>query len=111
MSDERFSELIDEALDDLPDDLARAMDNVAIFVEDHAEGRSLFGLYEGVPLTSRTPASYSGALPDRITIYKGTICAYCSSEEQVRAQVRETVIHEIAHHFGISDARLDELGW
>jgi predicted Zn-dependent protease with MMP-like domain len=87
------------------------MENVAVIVEDQARGRSLFGLYEGVPLTQRGPMSYSGVMPDRITLYQSTICQYCHDEIDVRRQVRKTVIHEVAHHFGISDPRLEELGW
>jgi predicted Zn-dependent protease with MMP-like domain len=84
---------------------------VAVIVEDHAEGCGLFGLYEGVPLTKRGPMSYAGVLPDRITLYQNTISAHCQSEKQLVDQIRETVIHEVAHYFGISDARLNELGW
>jgi len=111
VSAERFEELVQEALQDLPADLAAAMENVAVIVEDHADNRALFGLYEGVPLTKRGPMSYKGVLPDRITIYQDTISAYAHNEFELKQQVRKTVIHEIAHHFGISDARLDELGW
>jgi predicted Zn-dependent protease with MMP-like domain len=108
---ERFEELVADALDALPPDLGREMQNVAVLVEDHAQGRSLFGLYEGIPLTRRGPQSYTGVMPDRITLYQDTICSVCSTEAEVVAQVRKTVIHEVAHHFGISDPRLDELGW
>jgi predicted Zn-dependent protease with MMP-like domain len=83
---------------------------VVVLVEEEATGRELFGLYIGVPLTRRWHPSWS-IPPDRIIIYRRTICAYCASEEEVRAQVYRTVIHEIAHHFGISDPRLEELGW
>jgi predicted Zn-dependent protease with MMP-like domain len=82
-----------------------------ILVEDESTGRSLFGLYEGIPLTNRGLRSYSGVMPDRITLFQTTICQICESEDDVRIQVRKTVIHEVAHHFGIDDARLDELGW
>ena len=108
---QRFEELVADALDALPPELGREMQNVAVLVEDHAEGRSLFGLYEGIPLTRRGPQSYTGVMPDRITLYQDTICSVCSTEAEVVAQVRKTVIHEVAHHFGISDPRLDELGW
>jgi predicted Zn-dependent protease with MMP-like domain len=108
---ERFEQLVADALDSLPPELGVAIENVAVLIEDHATGRSLFGLYEGVPLTHRGPESYSGVMPDRITLYQQTICSVCSSEEEVAAQVRKTVIHEIAHHFGITDPRLEELGW
>jgi predicted Zn-dependent protease with MMP-like domain len=111
VSNERFEELADEALASLPAELAAMMENVAVIVEDHAEGRSLFGLYEGIPLTQRGPMSYSGVMPDRITLYQSTICRYCDDENGVMQQVRKTVIHEVAHHFGISDPRLEELGW
>ena len=111
VTDQRFEELCAEALDSLPEDLSRQMQNVVVMVEDQAVGRALLGLYEGVPLTKRGPLTYSGVLPDRITIYQSAICRSCHSEDEVRAQVRKTVIHEVAHHFGISDPRLEELGW
>jgi predicted Zn-dependent protease with MMP-like domain len=108
---ERFEELVADALDSLPTGLGAAMENVAVLVEDRAEGGSLFGLYQGIPLTKRGPQSYRWVMPDRITLYQDTICQVCSTEAEVVAQVRRTVIHEVAHHFGISDPRLDELGW
>ena len=111
VSDQRFEELAAEALATLPPSLSSVMENVAIIVEDEAEGRSLFGLYEGIPLTQRGPMSYNGVLPDRITLYQSAICRYCSSENDVKRQVQKTIIHEVAHHFGISDPRLEELGW
>jgi len=111
VTNERFEELASEALASLPDELSSQMDNVVIMVENQAPGRNLYGLYEGIPLTKRGPISYSGVMPDRITLYQTTICQGCSNEEEVRAQIRKTVIHEVAHHFGISDPRLDELGW
>jgi predicted Zn-dependent protease with MMP-like domain len=110
VSNGRFEELAAEAVASLPESLASHMDNVAIIVEDESRGRNLFGLYEGIPLTRRN-SSYNAVMPDRITLYQKTICQVCASEDDVRAQVRKTVIHEIAHHFGISDPRLDELGW
>ena len=111
VTDERFEELASEALETLPTSISSQMDNVAIIVEDEAAGRSLFGLYEGVPLTRRGLRSYSGVMPDRITLFQKTICSRCTSEDDVRAQIHKTVIHEVAHHFGISDPRLEELGW
>jgi len=111
VTNERFEELADEALTSLPESLSSHMDNVVILVEDEAPRRNLFGLYQGIPLTKRGVQSYSGVMPDRITLYQTTICSVCSNEEEVKAQVRKTVIHEVAHHFGISDPRLDELGW
>jgi predicted Zn-dependent protease with MMP-like domain len=108
---ERFELLVAEALDSLPPELGKAMENVAVVVEDRSPGGRLFGLYQGVPLTRRGPISYSGAMPDRITLFREQICGVCSTEREVVAQVRKTVIHEVAHHFGISDPRLEELGW
>lgn len=105
---EEFESFVDDALDSIPEDFASKIVNVAFLVEDDAEGGDLFGLYQGVPLTRRV--SYSGALPDRITIYQNAICRACWTEDQVREQVRQTVIHEIGHYFGIDDPRLRELG-
>jgi predicted Zn-dependent protease with MMP-like domain len=106
-----FEELVADALDGLPPELAAVMDNVAVFVEESSpSGRRLLGLYEGVPLTDRTSA-YVMATPDRITIYRLPILAMCDSREEARRQVRVTVVHEVGHHFGIDDARLDDLGY
>jgi len=107
---ERFEELVADALDGIPEELGRYMDNVAVFVEDVPPEPRLLGLYQGVPLTARG-ISYSGTMPDRISIFRRTICAVSNSEEEVVNQVRRTVIHEVAHHFGIGDRRLRELGW
>jgi len=98
------------ALDALPEELGRLMSNVAVTVEHDPGPPGLLGLYEGVPLTDRT-SQYAGVLPDRITIYRQAICAACRTEKEVADEVRHTVIHEIAHHFGIDDDRLDDLGW
>jgi predicted Zn-dependent protease with MMP-like domain len=106
----RFEEMVTAALDGLPHELGQLMRNVVVLVE-HGEGPpGLLGLYEGVPLTARS-TQYSGVLPDRITIYRRTICADCWSEWDVEDQVRKTLIHEVGHHFGIGDDRLRELGW
>jgi predicted Zn-dependent protease with MMP-like domain len=110
MTIERFEELVADALDGIPQHLGEAMENVAVVVDDSSPPGRLLGLYEGVPLTQRG-AHYSAATPDRITIYKATICASCSTEPEVVALVRKTVIHEVGHHFGIDDDRLKELGW
>jgi predicted Zn-dependent protease with MMP-like domain len=107
---ERFEEMVVAALDSLPEDLGRLMRNVAVTVEHGPGPRGLLGLYQGVPLTSRT-TQYAGVLPDRITIYRLAICAICQTPDEVVEQVRRTVIHEVAHHFGIGDERLRELGW
>ena len=107
---ERFEEMVVAALDGLPEQLGEMMRNVAVTVEHGPGPRGLLGLYQGVPLTSRT-TQYAGVLPDRIIIFRRAICAICHSEEEVADQVRRTVIHEVAHHFGIGDERLRELGW
>jgi predicted Zn-dependent protease with MMP-like domain len=106
----RFELMVTEALDGMPADLGKRMRNVAVTVEHDAGPPGLLGLYRGVPLTSRT-SHYAGTLPDRITIYRQAICLICDTDEQVVERVRRTVVHEIGHHFGISDARLHELGW
>ena len=107
---ERFEELVADALDGIPPELGRYMDNVAVFVRDVPPRSNLLGLYEGFPLTVRG-ISYSGQMPDRITIYRTPICALAHSEQEVVDEVRRVVIHEVAHHFGIDDPRLRELGW
>jgi len=106
----RFEEMVVEALDGLPEELGRLMSNVAVTVQHEPGPSGLLGLYEGIPLTSRT-TGYAGVLPDRITIYRRAICAICQTEEQVVDEVRRTVVHEVGHHFGIGDERLRELGW
>ena len=107
---ERFEEMVVAALDGLPEQLGSMMRNVAVTVEHGPGPPGLLGLYQGVPLTSRT-TQYAGVLPDRITIYRLAICTICNTEDEVADQVRRTVIHEVAHHFGIDDERLRELGW
>jgi predicted Zn-dependent protease with MMP-like domain len=112
MSPERFEELVGEALDEVPEELLNVMKNVVILVADDspADGPELLGLYEGFALTSRG-WDYSGVLPDRITIYRNPILRICDTEDDVVEEVAITVVHEIAHHFGIDDERLHELGW
>jgi predicted Zn-dependent protease with MMP-like domain len=119
---ERFEELVQEALDSIPEALWETIDNLAVTVEEwptRAQLQStgvqprhtLLGLYEGVPLTGRT--HYYGLVPpDKITIFRGPILRVCprGDEDAIRAQVRRTVLHEVAHHFGISDERLHEIG-
>ena len=107
---DRFEEMVATALDELPEELGRLMRNVAVTVEHNPGPPGLLGLYQGIPLTSRT-SQYGGVLPDRITIYRLAICRVCRTEDEVREQVRRTVIHEVGHHFGIDDDRLRELGW
>ncbi|MCT2586678.1 metallopeptidase family protein [Actinophytocola gossypii] len=111
MSRRRFEELVGDALDLVPKEFAAAMDNVVVLVEDRdPEQPSLLGLYHGIALTERT-STYGGVLPDRITIYREAILDICETEDDVVEEVAITVVHEIAHHFGIDDARLHELGW
>ncbi len=105
-----FEVLVGDAIDSLPEEFLKAMTNVAITVEEEAEGRNLFGLYVGVPLTKRYYGTWY-AKPDQIFIYRRTICDHCRTKAEVRDLVHTTVVHEIAHHFGISDPRLQELGW
>jgi predicted Zn-dependent protease with MMP-like domain len=104
-----FEDVVDAAIEDLPDDLRDAMSNVEVVVEDEPPpGMPLFGLYQGVPLTRRTSAY--AALPDKISIYRGPLVrSYGDDREQLRRMIRHVVLHEIAHHFGISDERLREL--
>ena len=111
VSRERFEELVAEALDGIPPDLGRLMDNVAVFVEEGSARSGLLGLYQGIPLTRRDRGYEGMVMPDRITIFRLPILAMCRDEDKVVEQVRVTVIHEVAHHFGIDDARLAELGW
>ena len=113
MSDEAepdFEQLVRDALDELPDEIRRLMSNVAVTVEDEPPpGQNLLGLYQGVPWGKRGPY-YAGALPDKITIYSGPIERMTGGDpERLRLQVRRTVFHEIAHHFGISDQRLVDI--
>jgi predicted Zn-dependent protease with MMP-like domain len=112
MGRERFEELVGEALDEVPVELQRLMDNVVVLVEDDppADEPDLLGVYEGHALTERG-VDYSGVLPDRITIYRRPILAVCETDDDVVEEVAITVVHEIAHHFGIDDERLHELGW
>jgi predicted Zn-dependent protease with MMP-like domain len=109
VSSEEFEVLVERALQDIPTKLRTAVDNVVVLIDDESPPGRLFGLYQGVPLTKR--GHYSAAMPDRITIFKETICAACETTQQVEQQVRKTVIHEVGHHFGIGDGRLRELGW
>ena len=107
-----FESLVADALDELPGWVQEAMDNVAVVVEDRppADEPDLLGLYEGIAKTERE--HYSGVLPDRITLFRHTIESEAGEDdEELRAVIAETVVHEVAHHFGISDERLEGLGW
>jgi predicted Zn-dependent protease with MMP-like domain len=108
---EQFEELVADALDEVPAELMALLDNVVVLVEDrNAEEPELLGLYEGVALTERG-WQYGGELPDRIMIYRLAICDVCETEDDVVEEVTITVVHEIAHHFGIEEDRLHQLGW
>lgn len=118
VSEERFEDMVADVLDSIPDELAKQFENVAVMVQDwptesQLNGRrgTLLGLYEGVDLPHRSPLGYSGAMPDRITIFRGPLCARARDEADLFAQVRVTVLHEVGHYFGMSEARLHELGW
>ena len=121
VSEDRFDELVAEALDELPEPFASHLENVDIVIEAEPTPEqltqlgigprgTLFGLYQGIPQTERTSA-YTFVMPDKITIFRGPILRACRTPDEVEDQIAETVVHEIAHHFGISDDRLDELGW
>ncbi len=118
MSDEvdaalrRFEEVVEHALESLPDELAKAISNVQIVIEEqHPSDRHVYGYYTGVPLTERG-AHYAGALPDKISVYRVPLEQDFGHDAQLlEEEIRITVIHELAHHFGIDDDRLDELGW
>ena len=114
-----FEKLVLEALDQIPDEISDRLDNVDVVVEDWPtseqmagsgieDGHYLLGLYEGIPLTDRY--GYDMVLPDKITLFQKPIEAICSSDEEIVTEVRTTVVHEVAHHFGIDDDRLEELG-
>lgn len=107
-----FERLVEQALDDVPAELADLVRNVAVVVEDHApaDDPDLLGLYEGTPLTERD-FGYGGVLPDTITVFRLPTLAACRDADEVRREVAVTVVHEIAHHFGIDDDRLHELGY
>jgi predicted Zn-dependent protease with MMP-like domain len=120
VTEEQFDVLVAEALDALPPEIAAVMENVEVVVESEPpeearttlpRGATLLGLYQGIPLTERGPQTYHSVLPDKISIYRGPITRIFHTPTAIKEQVRKTVIHEIAHHFGIDDARLYELGW
>ena len=123
MSDAEFEAAVADGLDMIPEELATQMDNVVVLVADEPDPEqlspqdydanglpTLLGLYDGVPLTERDD-SWSMVLPDRIHIFKGPLQRWCTTREELVEEIAITVIHEIAHHFGVNDARLHELGW
>lgn len=116
-----FEKVVEEALESLPDEIAAMLDNVTVFVEQWpsreqlrenglTDKHELFGLYEGIPLTARD-SSYGMVQPDRIFIFQGPIEAVCANKDELLDEIQHTVVHELAHHFGISDERLDEMGF
>ncbi len=113
LGEEQFQEAVADALDQIPDELAQLMSNVAVLIEEEppADEPDLLGLYEGTPLTERDGWWEAGSLPDRITIFRGPLERLCEDREDLREEIAVTVVHEVAHHFGIDDARLHELGW
>lgn len=112
VSADRFAELVGAAFDAVPAELTALLDNVVLFIEDDppADEPELLGLYDGIPLTERD-SGYGGVLPDRIFVYRNPTLAICDTEADVVEEVGITVVHEIAHHFGIEDDRLHELGY
>jgi predicted Zn-dependent protease with MMP-like domain len=112
MGREEFEHLVDAALDGIPDEIARLIRNVVVLVEDDAppDDPDLLGLYEGVALTERH-GEPGVELPDRIFVFRRPLLAWCEDEQQLTEEVRITVVHEVAHHFGIDDDRLHELGY
>ena len=112
MSRREFERIVDAALDEIPEDILARIDNLVVVVEDAPtpdQDPDLLGLYEGVPLEER--GDYWGALPDQITIFRRPHLALGLPPDRLRTEIRRTVLHEIAHHLGIDDARLQELGW
>jgi len=113
MEPDEFDALVDRALDGIPDELAQLVRNVVVLVEDEppeGEPDDLLGLYDGVALTERD-STLTMQLPDRIFVFRGPLLDFCDSEAQLVEEVRITVVHEIAHHFGIDDERLHQLGY
>jgi len=119
MKKRRFEELIDKALSSLPEEFSSLLDNVGIFIASRPsqdtlremgvpKGETLFGLYEGVPLTERT-SDYGLVAPDTITLFQKPIEESFDSEDEVAEEIRRTILHELAHHFGIDDDRMDEI--
>ena len=111
VSDEAFEGMIDDALDTIPDDFAQHMRNMVILARDHdPDNPTLLGLFEGVPLTEQH-SNHSGYLPDAVFIYKNALEAICEDEDQLRHEVKVTVLHEVGHYFGLDEHELHALGW
>ncbi|MFJ3471820.1 metallopeptidase family protein [Microbacterium maritypicum] len=107
-----FEELVIDELDQLPDDMVEGLENVVFVVEDRPEDGSLglLGLYDGLALTDRTQYGM-GELPDRIVVYREPHLAQCENEQELRDEIHTTLVHEIAHFYGIDDEQLHEMGW
>ncbi|MGH3353183.1 MAG: metallopeptidase family protein [Nocardioides sp.] len=113
ISPERFDALVDQALDAIPDELAAQVNNLVVLVEEwppESEPQDTLGLYDGVALTDRNDI-YGITLPDRIFVFRQPLQQMCEDESDLAAEIRITVVHEIAHHFGIDDEKLHQLGW
>lgn len=112
LSNDEFDQLVDDALDSIPLGLLAMVDNAILLIEDDPPPNEpgILGLYDGIPLTDRD-SSYSGVLPDRIFVFRRPLQEMCSSHDEIVDEVAITVVHEIAHHFGIDDDRLHDLGW
>lgn len=112
VSDELFDALVDEAVQQLPAGVVDHMDNVALFIEPDSppDGPTLLGVYDGVPLTERG-GSLSFVPPDTITLFKNPLVDFAEDLDHLREEILVTIVHEIAHHYGIDDDRLHELGW
>lgn len=110
MTTERFEELVTEVLDALPDEMVEGLDNVVFLVEDEHPDEDLLGIYEGVAITDRGQYGF-GELPDRIIVFRLPHLDAAETLEELRAEVRTTLVHEIAHFYGIDDEQLHELGW
>ncbi len=111
VSQDAFEALVVEALDEIPDPFASLLSNVEIVIEDEpADGADLLGLYEGIPQTERD-GNYTFVMPDKITLFRGPLSRMCEDEDDLYDEIATTIVHEVAHHFGISDERLTELGW
>ena len=120
-TDEEFEKIVEEALNELPEELSQKIENIDILVEDRPTPEiqkqmkvskdGLLGLYSGVPFNHRSPTSYANVLPDRIYLFKKNLEAICHSSEELKEQIQRTILHEIGHYFGLSDKRLRELGY
>jgi predicted Zn-dependent protease with MMP-like domain len=112
VSAERFDQLVDAALGEIPEHMLEQIENCVVLVQEEPDPElgDLLGYYDGIPLSERT-TQYAGALPDRILIFSGPLSRMCEDEEDLAEEIRVTVLHEVAHYFGIDDDELDDLGY